>query len=87
MKHTDEDRADRLMRRKHGWYDRSTLYWAGWRLHIVLRDTERALFSRWGTNVKPDWDAALRPLYLIGLAWMAVVLVLLAGTWLDLWPR
>lgn len=83
MKHTVEDRADRLARRRNGWYDRRTYYWASTRLSIALRDTERALFSRIGPNVKPDWSGAFRPLVWIGVAWYVIVGAVLALHWLG----
>lgn len=72
-RHALDERTDRLVRRQTGWADRSTLAWAGTRLSVALRDVERSLFSRFGPNVKPDWDSALRPFYLLGLAYAALI--------------
>lgn len=86
MKHSVEDRADRLMRRRHGWHDRGAYYWAGAALSIALRDAERSLFARFGTNVKPDWSAGFRPLVIVSAAYCVFVAGMLVADLLG-WVR
>lgn len=48
MKHTVEDRADRLMRLHHGsGYSRDTLIWASYRLQVAFADASRAVGLRY----------------------------------------
>lgn len=77
MTRSVEDRADRLMRRRYGWFDRRAMSWSVIQRDVAAHDATRELRRAWGVAQPPDPDALRRTIVGVGRIWISFVLALL----------